>query len=1245
MRGRPRRWVRFNRAGEIGGSPREVARGGAVLPGRHACAGRFGSWGDARYGMTQRHIRAGVSALNRTWAAVHLHWRAVMAARSHRNVRGTVWRLHDLDVQGIVWRLHELMERPLTRRLVYGGAALATFMVVAFGALWWRLNNGPLSLDLATPWLASAVEERLGGGHSVEVGGTQLERDDDGRTALRLRDIVVRARDGAVIASAPKAEVGLSGTSLLAGRVQATRLSLIGAKMAVRVDPDGQVNVFAGAEQRPIAAAPVVTAMPQAAGIVTGAVADAPRPDADAASEGLAALLSWFDSLDALGFDGGELAEVGLKNGSLVVDDSRSGKRWSFDNINFSLTRPREGGVAFAITSTGADGPWSLTATMTPRGQGRRAIEAVIRDVSPKDVLLALRVEDDTFEADMPISAIVQAEIGADGTVQMVKGRIISGAGFIGAGHTPASRILVDETSVEMHWDAANHVLHIPVALQSGANRIRFLAHLQPPQQAGDPWTLIVNNGSVMLGSAERTRDPPLVLDRIALQARIDTAKRLIAVKQGDLMGMAGGVSLSAEIDYSEAEPRLSMGIIGTRMTMLTLKRLWPAFVLPPLRAWVIDHFPSGTVDHLEIATNAPWNTLKPGGPPVPETGMSGEISGTVSLKPIDTLPAIRDANMVAKFTGRTATVTLGRGTVDLPSGRKITVSNGIFEVPDTAVKGPPSRLRLKLDGPADAAVELAGMEPLRGASGLQLDAATTRGAVTAQFELSMPLKEDLPKGAVAYNLSADVTNFSAEKLVRGLKAEASILRVTASPQGFKVNGDARIGNALVAVDYRRNPNGEAEARAQTVLDDAARTYLGFDLGGGLTGPIPVKFSGKIAAGDGDNRFAVDADLTQAKVADLLPGWSKAASKPARATFILIEKPQARRIEDLLLEGSGTRVKGTIELDGNGELVAANFPAFALSDGDKAAVKVERGSDGTLKVTVRGDVYDGRGFIKSMASGPSDPNAARSTYDLDLDVKLGVVAGHHGEAVRSLDARLSRRAGQIRMLAMNAKIGLDAPLTADLRGRAGRQLVHLESADAGALFRFTDMYPRIAGGRMVVDMEPPSGDQTPKEGRLDISEFAVRGESALDRVASTSAPSDFSAYRGGPGRNQGVEFTRMRVDFTRSPGRLSIREGNVFGMAVCATMDGQIDFLRDDVRLRGTFIPACALNNIPSQIPVLGMFLGGPKEGLLGVTYEVVGPPGGMVLRVNPMSVVAPGFLRQIFQFRHDDVVTGQTGR
>ena len=46
------------------------------------------------------------------------------------------------------------------------------------------------------------------------------------------------------------------------------------------------------------------------------------------------------------------------------------------------------------------------------------------------------------------------------------------------------------------------------------------------------------------------------------------------------------------------------------------------------------------------------------------------------------------------------------------------------------------------------------------------------------------------------------------------------------------------------------------------------------------------------------------------------------------------------------------------------------------------------------------------------------------------------------------------------------------------------------------------------------------------------------------------------------------------------------------------------------------------------------LFLGGgDKEGLVGITFEVVGPPGTPTLRVNPISAVAPGLLRKVFEF------------
>ena len=99
----------------------------------------------------------------------------------------------------------------MLRKTAYVAGALGGVVLIAFVALWWRLANGPIELDLATPWLTAAIEENFGSDHQVEVGGTQLERDANGRTALRMRDIVVRDRDGTVVASAPKAEVGVSG--------------------------------------------------------------------------------------------------------------------------------------------------------------------------------------------------------------------------------------------------------------------------------------------------------------------------------------------------------------------------------------------------------------------------------------------------------------------------------------------------------------------------------------------------------------------------------------------------------------------------------------------------------------------------------------------------------------------------------------------------------------------------------------------------------------------------------------------------------------------------------------------------------------------------------------------------------------------------------------------------------------------------------------------------------------------------
>src|SRR5262245_52237086 len=84
------------------------------------------------------------------------------------------------------WRIRGGVHRPLVRRLLFlagGAVALAGFAV---GGLWLRLASGPIELNLASPFLAAAIEENIGRRHEVEIGGTQIERDATGRPSLRI---------------------------------------------------------------------------------------------------------------------------------------------------------------------------------------------------------------------------------------------------------------------------------------------------------------------------------------------------------------------------------------------------------------------------------------------------------------------------------------------------------------------------------------------------------------------------------------------------------------------------------------------------------------------------------------------------------------------------------------------------------------------------------------------------------------------------------------------------------------------------------------------------------------------------------------------------------------------------------------------------------------------------------------------------------------------------------------------------
>lgn len=1147
------------------------------------------------------------------------------------------------------------------RRVAVVLGALIVIFVGCFGALWWRLGAGPINLDMATPWLAAAIEDNIGHGNTVEVGGTQIERAGRVRIAVRIRDIIVRDHDRAIVASAPKAEVRLSGAALLTGRLRAESLNLVDAELAIRIAPDGTVTVSAGDTAKPLATG---VASKKEAGLpptfprngvppppfgLAPATPDASQAAAQpAAQSGILQGLDWLDSLSLTGLDGQNLNEIGLKNGNLIVDDQQRGSKWTFENITLSLRRPTHGGVALSFGEEGAR-PWSLRATIGPSENGVRSIDIRADKVSTANILLALRVKDLTYTADLPLTGELKGELGRDGVPTFFRGKVTIGAGNIIDTDTPDYPMAIDSAEINVEWDASRRVLVAPFKILAGANRLTLLAHLEPPNGTTNDWQLGFSGGSILLGGIDN--EPPLVFNRIAIGFRFDTDHKRMLLTQADISNGEIGVAGTGAIDYS-GEPRLTLGFAGTPMSASALKRMWPTLVVPELRQWVIERIERGTLQRIEVGINSPTRNLPRKGPPIPDDGLSVNIVASgVAVRPVDGMPVVHDADLKAHVTGRTATVNIAQGIADTPAGRKITISDFTFEVPDMAPKPSPSRTRFRVDGPVPAAAEMLSNDRLSDLSSTVVDPNTSKGTFTANIQLGLPVKGELTKADTVYAVTADLNGFAADKLVMNQKLEANNLKIVANNQGYQVKGDVKINGQAASLDYRKATDGDADVKLQATLDDAGRARLGFDLSPAVSGSVPVKVSGKIAGGpEQTTKLGIEADLTSVKLDNILPGWVKLPGKSSKATFKVVPTAQSTRLEDIVIEGGGASIKGSLEVDPNGDLLNANFPVYSPSDGDKTSLKVERGQDGVVRGTMRGDVFDGRGFLKSAISGNSkdDGKSKLKNVDFDIDVKLGTVAGFNGETMRSVDAKMSKRSGAIKAFSLSGRIGQNTPVAADLRGgraQGSREVIYLQTNDAGSLLKFTDTYTKAVGGQMVVAMEPPTSEPTTaREGLINVRDFTVKGEAQLERVAA-------GAPNGTPGGG-GVSFSALRAEFTRQNGALTVRDGLVKGPMIGATIEGSIDYPGNQVCMSGTFVPMYGVNNIFGQIPLFGLFLGGgDKEGLIGVTYEVVGTPAAPVMRVNPISAMVPGVFRKIFEFNtgkqntpFDELPSAQSG-
>jgi hypothetical protein len=146
------------------------------------------------------------------------------------------------------------------------------------------------------------------------------------------------------------------------------------------------------------------------------------------------------------------------------------------------------------------------------------------------------------------------------------------------------------------------------------------------------------------------------------------------------------------------------------------------------------------------------------------------------------------------------------------------------------------------------------------------------------------------------------------------------------------------------------------------------------------------------------------------------------------------------------------------------------------------------------------------------------------------------------------------------------------------------------------------------------------------------------GEERLHSLVSTPAGENGRSLNQAVRREidvSAVKFSRGFAQVRASGGALSVANGVVRGETVGATFQGIVRDANGNIDMTGTFMPAYGLNRLFAELPLIGVILGnGNDRGLIGITFKLAGSLEHPNLTINPLSIIAPGVFRNIFEFQ-----------
>lgn len=742
----------------------------------------------------------------------------------------------------------------------------------------------------------------------------------------------------------------------------------------------------------------------------------------------------------------------------------------------------------------------------------------------------------------------------------------------------------------------------------------------------GYAFELVVENGVADSDYADEEPQPynaKVVGNFIPSQHALVFPEMSVATESGIL---TGALKL---VFAKEMSPAISFSARSQSLSTRSVKQLWPFWFAGKQREWVLGHIKGGVLSNAEIDVSLAAGRLPEHPDPFrfekDEFNLNFDAEG-LTVHYLGEMPAASATSGKYRQKDRHLEIAIDSGQFVLPSGKVLKASAGKFVIADTAQKPTMASIEMSAEGDAAGAVEYVGFKPLNATTKLPFKAADLKGTVSGEVSAVFGVNPSQHPPAPEWRAALSIKNVDVAKPIEGRKIDDLNGKLEIDTSFAALDGKAKVDGLALDIKLRQPLKGDLATReweASGDLTEAEVLKFAPALKPYINGGMNVALK---TTKDGQRATVLLRDAT---LSIPFVNWRKGAGVRAQAEFLLAAKDGETRITDFSLEGDGFGARGEMLIDKRG-LVSGKFNGVKLSPADNFSLRLERKSGG-LSVDVTGASIDAKPFIEN-AKTPADAQGGETSSNV-ITAQVDRAVGYNKETIRGLDLRLVTASGRISTLSLSGVTGSEQALI--IRKDSDQGAMEISSGDAGAVARFADLYRNMNGGLLNITLKARDADSW--RGSIDIRNFSLINEARLKAIVSARGGSDGRSLTDALKTDIDTSSQKFRRAFARliiDGSTIKVENGIVRGDQLGATFQGTVRSKRGNMDLTGTFMPAYGINSLFGQLPVIGAILGnGRDRGLLGITFKLEGPYEGPKMSVNPLSLIAPGVFRNIFEF------------